>query len=103
MRLGLEAFRTMGGVALSSYFSGLLAEAYADAGMPEEGLKTLDLAEDHAEPWWRAELYRLRGEMLRRAEKGARATIKLKRKSIFTKQSISHAPRTPNLWSCVLQ
>jgi predicted ATPase len=63
MRLGLESYRAMGGVALTSYFSGLLAEAYAAAGQAEEGLKVLGRVEDDVEPWWKAELCRLRGEI----------------------------------------
>jgi len=64
MRLGLQAFRTMGGVLLSSYFSGLLAEAYAVAGQPEEGLNVFAGVDYDLEPWWEAELYRLKGELI---------------------------------------
>jgi predicted ATPase len=72
MRLGLEAFQAMGGIAISSYFAGLLAEAYAAAGQAQEALKILGRVEEDMEPWWKAELYRLRGEILRRALQGAK-------------------------------
>jgi predicted ATPase len=64
MRSGLEAFRSVGGVILNSYFSGLLAEALAKAGSPEEGAHLLDLTSADLEPWWAAELHRLKGELI---------------------------------------
>jgi predicted ATPase len=66
MRGGLAAFQAMGGVLLSSYFSGLLAEAYALAGNAEEALNILGRVENDREPWWKAELYRLKGELILR-------------------------------------
>ncbi|MBV8362109.1 MAG: AAA family ATPase, partial [Deltaproteobacteria bacterium] len=63
---GLEAFRAMGGILLSSYFAGLLAEVYAMTGRVEEGIRILDGVDNDLEPWWEAELYRVRGEMLLR-------------------------------------
>jgi predicted ATPase len=69
MSLGLEAFRAIGGVLLSSYFSGLLAEAYAAAGQVEEAMSILGSVDKDLEPWWKAELYRLHGELtLRQGE-----------------------------------
>ena len=69
MRLGLEAFRAIGGVLLSSYFAGLLAEAYAAAGQVKEAMSIRGSVDNDLEPWWRAELYRLRGELtLRQCE-----------------------------------
>ena len=85
MRQGLETFRAMGGVALGSYFSGLLAESYAAAGQADEGLKILRRIDDDAEPWWKAELYRLRGEMLTYAAQGARAAHQDEAEDYFTK------------------
>jgi predicted ATPase len=74
MRSGLETFRGMGGVTLSAYFSALLAEAYTGAGQRHEALEVLDRVEDDLEPWWKAEICRLRGEVrvlesARRADK----------------------------------
>jgi TOMM system kinase/cyclase fusion protein len=63
-RLGLEAFRAIGGVLLTSYFSGLVAEAYATAGQAGEGLKLLAGVDYELEPWWEAELYRLKGQLM---------------------------------------
>jgi predicted ATPase len=83
MRLGLEAFRAMGGVAISSYFSGLLAEAYAAAGQAEEALKVLGSVDEDLEPWWKAEIYRLKGEILRRAAKTVRPAEEDRAKQYF--------------------
>lgn len=63
MQASLEAFRAMGGLVLGAYFTGLLAETYARIKKPEEGLRQLKLLNFDAEPWWMAELYRLRGEL----------------------------------------
>jgi predicted ATPase len=63
MRQGVEAFQAMGGVLLTSYFSGLLAEAYVTAAQAEEGLNILRRVDNDMEPWWKAELYRLKGEL----------------------------------------
>jgi predicted ATPase len=68
MRLGLETFRTMGSLILSSYFSGVLAEAYALAGQAEEGLNILGRIDNDTDPWWKAEVCRLKGELLLRRE-----------------------------------
>jgi tetratricopeptide (TPR) repeat protein len=67
MRLGLDKFRAMDALTLSSYFSGLLAEAYAAAGQVEEGLKILGQLDEEMAPWWNSELYRLKGELILRA------------------------------------
>ena len=64
MRLGFDAFRAIGGVLLSSYFSGLLAQAYAADGRTDEPLKVLAAMDDDLEPWWKAESHRLRGELI---------------------------------------
>ena len=50
------------------YFMGLLAEAYAKSGQPEEGLRVVEeallLVDETAERFWIAELLRLKGELL---------------------------------------
>src|SRR5262249_36138252 len=64
MRQGVEAFQAMGGGILASYFSGLLAEAYATAAQTDEGLNILRHVDNDMEPWWKAEVYRLKGELI---------------------------------------
>jgi predicted ATPase len=64
---GLTAWRDTGAVILVPTFLALLAESYGLAGRPEEGLTVLDEALDivdaNGECWWKAELYRLKGEL----------------------------------------
>ena len=51
-----------------SYFIGLLAECFAKAGRPEEGVEILaeavELVEETGERWFESELHRLRGELI---------------------------------------
>jgi predicted ATPase len=65
---GLAAFRATGSVLRQSYYLALLAEAYGKVGQVEEGLKVLAeaLAGVHktGEDVCKAELYRLKGELL---------------------------------------
>ena len=82
MHLGLDTFRAIGGHTLISYFSGLLAEAYAAAGQVEEGLTILARLDREMAPWWKAELYRLNGELILKASgqpitKAGRETFRL--------------------------
>jgi adenylate cyclase len=67
---GLVATQGTGQMLHRPYFLALLAEAYGQARQPETGLSVLDEAlmllgatEDY---WWKAELYRLKGELLLR-------------------------------------
>jgi predicted ATPase len=64
---GLTAWRHTGAVILVPTFLALLAESYGLAGQPEEGLTVLDealgLADTNGECWWKAELYRRKGEL----------------------------------------
>jgi predicted ATPase len=69
MRSGLDAFWAIGGGLLGAYFSGLLAEAYANVGHADEGLSILSGVE--MEPWWEAELHRVRGELMLRQSGGS--------------------------------
>jgi class 3 adenylate cyclase/predicted ATPase len=68
MHQGLAAYRATGSVLRQSYYLALLAEAYGKVGQVEEGLKVLDeaLAGVHktGEDVCKAELYRLKGELL---------------------------------------
>jgi predicted ATPase len=70
LQQGLEALQGIGQRLHHPYFLALLAEAYGHTGQPEAGLLVLDKAfillgatEDW---WWKAELYRLQGELLLR-------------------------------------
>ena len=66
MRQGLEVFRGTDAVHLTPYFSSLLAEAYGDAGRPQQGLDLLVALDPAREPFWQAELHRVRGELILR-------------------------------------
>jgi len=70
MRQGLTAWQATGGRIWRPYFLALLAEACAKAGQVEEGLtglvEALAAVENTGECFYEAELYRLKGECLRR-------------------------------------
>ncbi len=69
IRWGIAAFRFTGAEIHVTYHLSLLAEAYKRAGQPGEGLAVLAeaqaLVEKNEERFWEAELYRLKGELLR--------------------------------------
>src|SRR5215510_10075127 len=66
---GLATHRTTGAKMAQSYLLSFLGEAYGVAGQPESGLQVLDEAlaavHDTGERMYEAELYRLKGELLR--------------------------------------
>jgi class 3 adenylate cyclase/predicted ATPase len=68
MRRGLVAYRGTGAELHRPYFLSMLAEAYGEAGQPEEGLKVLvdalAMVDNTGERNWEAELHRRRGELL---------------------------------------
>jgi predicted ATPase len=68
MRHGLAAARATGAEMLVPYLLALLAEACGQAAHADEGLRllaeALAVADTHAERWYEAELYRLKGELL---------------------------------------
>ena len=70
MRQGLAADLATGAKVMQPYYLGLLAEAYGEAGHPEEGLPLLAEAlavMDNTElRYYGAELYRLKGALLLR-------------------------------------
>ena len=72
MRRGLAAKRATGAEIKVPYYLGLLAAAETAAGRSVEGLplvaQALDIVEGTNERWFAAELWRLRGETLLRAE-----------------------------------
>ena len=67
MLQGWVAWRTIGSGMWSSYWLGLLAEAYAHGGQCEEALarlmEALAAVEDTGQRFYAAELYRLKGEL----------------------------------------
>jgi predicted ATPase len=69
IRQGLVAYQATGAEVAVSYFLARLAEAYGKVGQVEEGLALLDEAltavDKREERWWEAELYRIKGELLR--------------------------------------
>jgi predicted ATPase len=69
IRQGLAAYRATGAELMRPYFLALLAEAYGKVGEAEQGLAALVEAlaqiEKTGERWYEAELYRLKGELLR--------------------------------------
>ena len=68
MQHGLADWRATGAEILRPYFHALLAEAYAKARKPEEGLSeladALEAVERSGERFFEAELYRIKGELL---------------------------------------
>jgi class 3 adenylate cyclase/predicted ATPase len=68
VRQGIAAWRATGGMLHVPYFCTMLADVAAHLGHPEDGLQALDeahtLVEQYEEPWWEAEVHRLRGVLL---------------------------------------
>jgi serine/threonine protein kinase/tetratricopeptide (TPR) repeat protein len=75
MRRGLADFRATGAEITVASHLVRLGEAYGKAGQPREGLAVLSedpaLAEDKEERCWEADLYRIKGELLRDTEGAA--------------------------------
>jgi predicted ATPase len=71
VRRGIAACRATGTALLIPYYCSVLADVAAHLGHTEDGLQALaealDLVHQTEERWWEAELYRLRGELLRQA------------------------------------
>ena len=79
MQQGVQVYQSTGAVLLRPFFLAHLAEAYAQAGNPAAVAalaEALALVDKTGECWWAAELYRLRGELLRRAECGMRCGMR---------------------------
>ena len=64
MRSGLEVLRATDAVTMMGYFSGLLAEAYGEAGQADKGLSVLTGVDNNHEKYWEAELNRIKGELM---------------------------------------
>lgn len=73
MRDAIATLQSTAGIRLP-YYRALLAEGYAAAGRVDEGLDVLALAFEEirrtGERWWEAELYRIKGELLRHSTDG---------------------------------
>jgi predicted ATPase len=73
IRRGLVDWRATGSELGLPYFLSLLAEAHVKMGQSEEGFsiiaEALAAANDSEERWYEAELYRLKGELLRQEAK----------------------------------
>jgi predicted ATPase len=94
LRAGLKALRSTGGEVLMPYFLGLLAQALTSAERNEEALDVLAESEaaldESGEAWWQAELYRLKGEFLLRADAtNERGAEEFFRKAMATARSQS--------------
>jgi adenylate cyclase len=67
LRRGLHGLRAIDARNLLPLFLGLLADALRKSGRLEEAVAALDeafaAAEENEETWWKAELYRVRGEL----------------------------------------
>lgn len=70
MQQGLVDFRRSSSETRLPYYLTLLAEAHANAGQVQEGLKRLDealaFAEKNNDDWYSAEIHRLRGDLILR-------------------------------------
>jgi adenylate cyclase len=67
MRQSLDAWRATGAELPVPYYLDLIAEACGKTGQPDKGLALLDdglaAAKRSGESWWKAEIYRLKGEL----------------------------------------
>jgi predicted ATPase len=113
LRQGLAARRAAGSVVARSYDLSLLAEAYGNIGQTAEGLSTIAeaLAFVHTtgERFWEAELYRLRGELLRlgkeeqergRVEECFRQALAVARHRQAKSLELRAAMSLARLWQC---
>ncbi|MEW6232674.1 MAG: BTAD domain-containing putative transcriptional regulator [Chloroflexota bacterium] len=93
MREGMAVRQSIGARCYSSGILGALAEAQAKAGHPEEGLATLAeafaLVEETDERYYEAELYRLKGELLR--AKRTKRVERVQGDDVETEASLHHA------------
>jgi len=71
MHQGLASLQASGSEMLRPWYLSLMADAYGQSGQVAEGLRTLvealALVEKHEVRLWEAELYRLKGELLRQS------------------------------------
>jgi predicted ATPase len=95
LRQGIASHRTMGAVLVWPLYLALLAEAYGKVGQAEMGLTVVDEAlaimNKSDERLWEAELYRIKGELLLKAE-GKRLQAELAAEECF-QQALTVARR----------
>jgi predicted ATPase len=81
MRQSLAALRATGAELRQPYYLAMLAETCGKVGQAEEGLtilaEALVRAHRSRECWWKVELYRLKGELLRQKAKGKEQKAKI--------------------------
>jgi predicted ATPase len=74
MQHGLATHQVTGAETFRPYFLALLAEAYGQGGQVDAGILLLEEAlvavHHHAEVFYKAELYRLKGELLQQRAEG---------------------------------
>jgi class 3 adenylate cyclase/predicted ATPase len=79
MQQGISAYRAGGSRGRLSHFLAMLAESQGQAGQVHAAREALEealtLAEGPGEPWIKAELYRLKGELLRQASPSSQAEV----------------------------
>jgi predicted ATPase len=67
MRRGIDDWRATGAELPVPYYLSLLADAHGRSGKPGEGLdlieEALEASNRSGEAWWRAEIYRIKGEL----------------------------------------
>ena len=101
MRRGLAALRATGAALRLPYYLALLAEACGQTGQATEGLallaEALALVDTTGEHWWEAELHRLRGELLRKAEGGVRKAELTAEKCFQQALAIAHRQHAKSL------
>jgi predicted ATPase len=90
---GLATYRAMGVGLLLPYFLGLLAETYGKGGQVREGLtvvgEALAIADKNEERFYKAELYRLKGELTlaQSSVQGLASSVQKEAEECFTKPS----------------
>ena len=105
LREGLFAWRATGAEAFRSHHLALLAEAYEKGGQAKEGLTAVNEAlvfvERTDERFYEAELHRLKGELLQKAE-SRRQSLKSKKKpkNVSRNPLTLPAARVQGLYSC---
>src|SRR5262249_53384216 len=81
MRQSLAALRATGAELRQPYYLAMLADTCGKGGQAEEGLtilaEALVRAHSSREGWWKVELYRLKGELLRQKAKSKGQKAKL--------------------------
>ena len=98
MRHGLTNCRATGTVLDLPWYLGVLAEAYGNANRVDAGLATIAeaLAVADKAGYYEAELYRLKGELLRQH----RSPTYRKWKPVCSRPSRWLGARRPSPWSC---